>query len=104
MVSIEGKRPNIPENFIRNDNQNQDIQKIRQQQKSQSNFFLELDPSPDNMAKEGNNLNNININQNNESLNNNKIIDINVNIDIINNKDNINEFGLNNNNNNEKAK
>ena len=103
MFVIEGKRPNIPENFIRNDNQNQDIQKIRQQQKSQSNFLLELDPSPDNMAKEGNNLNNININQNNESLNNNKIIDINVNIDIINNKDNINEFGLNNND-NEKTK
>ena len=96
--AIEGKRPNIPENFIRNDNQNQDIQKIRQQQKSQSNFLLELDPSPDNMAKEGNIFNNNNINQNNESLNNKKIIDNNDNIDINNNNDNINEFGLNNSN------
>lgn len=58
--AIEGKRPNIPENFIRNDNQNQDIQKIRQQQKSQSNFLLELDPSPDNMAKDVNNNSNVN--------------------------------------------
>ena len=93
--AIEGKRPNIPENFIRNDNQNQDIQKIRQIQKSQSNFLLELDPSPDNMAKEVNNTN-IN-NDNNEPINCNKITENNENNNIIqNNNDNINGFGFDN--------
>ena len=94
--AIDGKRPNIPENFIRNDNQNQDIQKIRQIQKSQSNFLLELDPSPDNMAKEINNNSNVN-NDNNESINNNKIIENNENKNIIqNNNENINCFGMDN--------
>ena len=93
--AIEGIRPNIPENFIRNDTQNQDIQKIRQQQKSQSKFLLELDPSPDNMAKEENNL--LSNNQNNESANNNKIIENDENNIIQNNDDNLNGFGLENN-------
>ena len=101
--AIEGKRPNIPENFIRNDNQNQDIQKIRQQQKSQSNFLLELDPSPDNMSKEGNILNNFI--SNNESLNNNKIIENNDNKNnILKNDENINGFGLNSNHKEEENK
>ena len=91
--AIEGNRPNIPENFIRNDTQNQDIQKIRQQQKSQSNFLLELDPSPDNMAKEENNL--LGNNQNNESVVDNKIIENKENNIIQNNDDNLNGFGLN---------
>ena len=92
--AIEGKRPNIPENFIRNDNQNQDIQKIRQQQKSQSNFLLQLDHSPDNMAKEGNNINNNNIN--NESANDDyKNMENNDNNNFMqNNDDNINGFGV----------
>ena len=93
--SIEGKRPNIPENFIRNDNQNQDIQKIRQEQKSQSNYLLELDPSPDNMAKGGPYSNNeINNQNNNDSLNNSKIIGNNGN-NFDNNGDNKNGFSLN---------
>ena len=94
--AIEGKRPNIPENFIRNDNQNQDIQKIRQQQKSQSNFLLQLDHSPDNMAKEGNNINNNNIN--NESANDDyKNMENNDNNNFLqNNDDNINGFGVEN--------
>ena len=101
--AIEGKRPNIPENFIRNDSQNQDIQKIRQQQKSQSNFLLELDPSPDNMSKEVNALNNFI--SNNESLNNNKIIENNNNKNnILNSDENINGFGLNNNSKEEESK
>ena len=91
--SIEGKRPNIPENFIRNDNQNHDIQKIRQEQKSQSNFLLELDPSPDNMAKNDPYLNDNN-NQNNDPLNNSKIIENNDNNNLDNN-DNKNGFSLN---------
>jgi transcription initiation factor TFIID subunit 6 len=94
--AIEGKRPNIPENFIRNDNQNQDIQKIRQQQKSQSNYLLELDPSPDNMAKDINNNSNVN-NDNNELLNNSKVIENNENNNIIqNNNENKNCFGMDN--------
>ena len=94
--ALEGKRPNIPENFIRNDNQNQDIQKIRQQQKSQSNFLLQLDHSPDNMAKEGNNINNNNIN--NESANDDyKNMENNDNNNFMqNNDDNINGFGVEN--------
>ena len=92
--SIEGKRPNIPENFIRNDNQNQDIQKIRQEQKSQSNFLLELDPSPDNMAKSGPYSNNDINRNNNDSLNNSKIIDNNEN-NLDNNEDIKNGFSLN---------
>ena len=88
--AIDGKRPNIPENFIRNDNKTQDIQKIRQQQKSQSNFLLGLDPSPDNMAKSNINNNDVSNNINVENNNNNNII-------------NNNEFEKNNvdNNNNE---
>ena len=95
--AIEGKRPNIPENFIRNDNQNQDIQKIRQQQKSQSNFLLELDPSPDNMAKDSNNINNNIINESiNNNINKESENDENNNNVIQNNDENINGFGINN--------
>ena len=94
--AIEGKRPNIPENFIRNENQNQDIQKIKQ--KSQNNYLIELEPSSENIDKEENNINNINKINNNESINNdNKIIENNEN-------NNINGFGLNNNNKEETKK
>lgn len=87
--TIEGKRPNIPENFIRNENQNQDIQKIKQQQKSNNNNLHELEYSSENLAKEENDRNN------NESINNNKINEDNEKNDSKNN--NINGFGLNNN-------
>ena len=96
MLAIEGKKPNIPENFIRNDNQNQDIQKIRQQKKSLSNFLSQVDHSPNKMAKEGNNINNNNINndsanddyKNMEKKDNNNFMQ--------NNDDNINGFGVEN--------
>jgi len=98
--AIEGKRPDIPENFIRNENQNQDNQKIKHQ-KSQNNYLIELEPSSENNAKEENDINNNN--DNNESIknnNSNKINENNENGNIINqnNDDNINGFGLNNNN------
>ena len=98
--AIEGKRPDIPENFIRNENQNQDNQKIKHQ-KSQNNYLIELEPSSENNAKEENDINNNN--DNNESIknnNSNKINENNENGNIINqnNGDNINGFGLNNNN------
>ena len=105
--AIEGKRPNIPENFIRNDNQTQDIQKIKQQQKTQSNFLLELDPSPDNMAKEPNNMGNINNNIDEEPMPN-KIVENpsenNNNNEQKNDSNNINGFGIDSNSNGEDPK
>ena len=64
--AIEGKRPNIPENFIRNENQNVDI----------NNNKMEEEQINDNVSKDLNNdeeVNKINEEINNEDNNKNKI-------------------------------
>ncbi len=64
--AIEGKRPNIPENFIRNENQNIDI----------NNNKMEEEKINDNISKDSNNgeeVNKINEEINNEDNNKNEI-------------------------------
>ncbi len=77
--AIDGKRPNIPENFIRNNTNIQDKEKDKEDEKdgernrvmrkTTGDYFLGLDNSPDNMAKDINKENKINNNNNDNNYN-----------------------------------